>query len=217
MKPNHTSAKLFQLKLLSYAERHYIDCVKRLECVLATRPAALRLELIGMGEIPADSALLLRSVLLARAPGTYLVTQARSSLQNGAVLVWLLGETRLIRDDARLYFRRAVLDESDESKSEEEWKAEPDHWGCPSESMPEEGDHAAVLRCIGEYLPVNELAGRLIDVPALRQLGLVDNERMDRFLVSAFSRDSKSAPQARGIAGAGADSVSESRVEQSGE
>ncbi len=188
MKPIHASAKLFRLKLLSYAERHYIDCVTRLESVLATRPSALRLELIGMGEIPADAALLVRSVLLERAPETHLITQARSSLQDGAVLIWLLGDTRLIREDARLHFRRAALDEDDEEdwKSTEEWKAKPNHWGCLSECLPEEGDHDAVLRCINQFLPVNELAGRLIGVPTLRQLGLVDSERMDRFLAESF-------------------------------
>jgi hypothetical protein len=198
MKPNPASAKLFQVKLLSYAERHYIECVTRLECVLAAQPPALRLELIGSGEMPADTALLLRSVLLARAPETHLITHARSSLQNGAVLVWLLGDTRLIRDDARLHFRRVMLDEDEDWGPAEEWKAKPNLWGCPGECDPEEADHDAVLRCINQFLPVGELAGRLINVPTLRQLGLVDSERMDRFLEDTFRRESHSVVQRPG-------------------
>ena len=70
--------------------------------------------MVGMGEIPADTALLIRSVLLKRSPKTRIITNARNSLQGGSALVWLLGDKRIIRDDARLYFRRAdvpVLEE----------------------------------------------------------------------------------------------------------
>ncbi|MEI9865870.1 MAG: hypothetical protein WDN00_15220 [Limisphaerales bacterium] len=47
---------------------------------------------------------MIRSVLGQRSPKTQVITNARSSLQNGSVLVWLLGDRRLIRDDARLFF-----------------------------------------------------------------------------------------------------------------
>jgi len=36
-----------------------------------------------------------------------------------------------------------------------------------------------VLQLINEFLPVRELAGRLIGVPVLRQFGLVESERVD--------------------------------------
>src|SRR5208282_4301083 len=91
-------------ELSSYGS--YIDEVRRVEGILARRPARLQIELIGSGEIPPDTALLLRSVLAKRIR-TRIVTHARSSLQGAAVLVWLLGDTRLIRDDARLFFRGA--------------------------------------------------------------------------------------------------------------
>ena len=37
--------------------------------------------------------------------------QTRSSLQGGAVLVWLMGDTQLIRDDAKLYFRKTTKED----------------------------------------------------------------------------------------------------------
>ena len=43
-----------------------------------------------------------------------------------------------------------------------------------------------MLQCINEFLPVKELAGRLIEVPVLRQFGLVENEKVDQFLATAF-------------------------------
>ncbi len=176
----------FELKLVAYGNCYYIDRVARLERALARRPRTFQIELIGAGEIPADTALLIRSVLLARSPRTHLITHARSSLQNGSVLVWLLGDTRLIRDDARLFFRRATLSEDDEAKQEDDWKDEPEFCDSFSEIEPEEGDHARVLQCINEFLPVKELAGRLIEMPVLRQFGLVENEKADHFLAMAF-------------------------------
>jgi len=43
-----------------------------------------------------------------------------------------------------------------------------------------------VLQLINEFLPVKELAGHLIGVPVLRQFGLVENEKVDEFLTTAF-------------------------------
>ena len=76
----------------------------------------VQIDLIGIGEVPADLALLLRSILLKRSPKTKIVTNARSSLQNGAVLIWLLGDRRIIRDDARVFFRRTELADMEEAE-----------------------------------------------------------------------------------------------------
>ena len=73
----------FQLKLLSYGNSYYIDRIAQLESALRRKPRALQLEMIGDGEIPADTALLIRSILMGRSPKTRLITSARSSLQNG--------------------------------------------------------------------------------------------------------------------------------------
>jgi hypothetical protein len=148
--------------------------------------------MIGVGEIPADSALLVRSVLMNRSPKTRLVTNARSSLQNGAVLVWLLGDSRTIRDDARLYFRRTTLSEEDEEELKKVWKdEEPKYCDSFSEIDPEELDYRRVLELINEFLPVKELAGRPIELPILKQFGLVESDKVDHFLASAFGRETK--------------------------
>ena len=184
----------FLLKLLYYESSYYIERIARLESLLARKPRVLQIDLIGPGEIPADVALLIRSVLMSRSPKTRLITHARSSLQGGSALVWLLGDSRIIRDDARLFFRRANLPEEDEEKKEKAWKdEEPNPWELSSEIEPEEGDYARVLQLINEYLPVKELVGRLIEVPVLRQFGLVENEKVDHFLATAFGKQSEPA------------------------
>lgn len=177
----------FQVKLLPYGNSYYIDRIEQLEKALARKPKTIQIDLIGVGEIPADSALLMRSVLMARSPKTRLITNARSSLQGGSVLVWLLGDQRIIRDDARLHFRRLDLSEEIETEND----IEPKYCDSFSEVDPEEGDYARMLQIINEFLPVKELAGRLIGVPVLRQFGLIENERVDGFLATAFAKSER--------------------------
>ena len=184
--------RLFQLNMLAYGNYYYIERVTRLEAALAKKPRSLQINMVGVGEIPADTALLIRSVLMKRSPKTRIITNARNSLQGGSVLVWLLGDSRIIRDDARLFFRRANLSEDEEDKPNEIWKgAELKYCDSFSEIEPEEGDYARVLQLINEFLPVKELAGRLIEVPVLRQFGLVENEQVDCFLATAFGKSER--------------------------
>ena len=193
MKPRSKPGPVpFQLKILSYSNSYYIDAIERLEAALARAPCLLQIDLIGVGEIPADAALIIRSVLMARAPGTRVITRARSSLHGASVLVWLMGDHRIIRDDARVYFRHTNLpppaDEQEPAKYEE-----PEYSESPTGLDPEEGDYARVLQVINEFLPIQELAGRLIEVPVLRQFGLVDNDQVDHFLATAFGGISEPA------------------------
>lgn len=178
----------FQLAISPYGNFYYVERIRKLEVLLARKPRSVQIDMVGIGEIPADSALLMRSVLMDRSPKTTIVTNARSSLQGAAVLVWLLGDRRLIRSDARLFFRRSTLSENGEST--DVWKDSDAI--CESDDIdPEEADYARVLQAINEFLPVKELAGRLIHPPVLRQFGLVENEKVDGFLANAFAKSER--------------------------
>ena len=182
----------FQLKIMPYGNSYYIDRIEQLEKLLGRKPRLIQIDMVGVGEIPADSALLIRSVLMARSPKVRILTNARSSLQGGSVLVWLLGDDRRIRHDARLYLRHVELSE-DETAEQSETPKDDDlkYRDSFSEIDPEEGDYAQVLQYINEFLPVKELAGRLIGVPVLRQFGLVENEQGDLFLATAFGKSDR--------------------------
>jgi hypothetical protein len=147
--------------------------------------------MIGVGEIPADSALLIRSVLMSRSPRTRVITNARSSLQGGSVLVWLMGDKRIIRDDARLYFRRVEWSEDDVQMTELRKEKEQVYRDSYSEVDPEEADYVRMLQRINEFLPVKELAGRPFGTPVLKQFGLVDSEAWDKFLAIAFGKSDR--------------------------
>lgn len=149
----------FPLRILGYGNAYYIERIAELETALARKPRMLQIDMIGEGEIPADTALLIRSVLSGRSPKTRLITNARSSLQGGSVLVWLMGDLRLIRNDARVFFRRADVPADDAADEIGTWD-EPEYADTYSETDPEELDYARMLQVINEFLPVKELAGR---------------------------------------------------------
>ncbi len=168
------------LKLRSWG--NYIDEAYQLESLLAKKPARLQIEFVGSGEIPADSALLMRSMILKRSSKTRIVTNARSSLQGATALIWLLGDKRLIREDARLHFRAAGPFVADEVATG--WR---DRSFFHEEDMEEE-DYIRVLHAINEFIPVKELAGRPVEADVLKEFGLIDSEQADGLLATAFRR-----------------------------
>ena len=179
----------FPLSLLHYGNSYYIERITALEKALAKKPRRLQIDMLGEGEIPADWALLIRSILGQRSPKTRIITNARSSLQNGSVLVWLLGDQRVIREDARLFFRRANVSDDGDATTEKTWKeGDLKYSESDSEVDTDEIAHAKVLQLINEFLPVKELAGKAVELPVLRQFGLVENEQLDCFLATAFGR-----------------------------
>ena len=169
------------LKLRSWG--NYVEEAYQLESIIAKKPARLQIEFVGSGEIPADSALLMRSMILKRSERTRIVTHARSSLQGATVLIWLLGDTRLIREDARLHFRPAGPFVADDASTV--WK---DRSFFDDDGMEEE-DYIRVLQAINEFLPVKELAGRPVETSVLKQFGLIDNQKVDDLLATAFRRE----------------------------
>jgi hypothetical protein len=194
-KKSRPALRRFQVQAESYG--NYVERIAELERTLAKKPRRLRIEIVGSREIPADVALRFRTALMKRSPRTRIVTNAHSSLQGGSVLLWLVGDSRTIRDDARLYFRRTTLSEEDEVQENGVWKDdEPRYRDSYSWLDPDEGDYARVLQLINEFLPVREMGGRLIGVPVLRQFGLVENEKVDHFLAKAFGKAEAPAKRA---------------------
>jgi hypothetical protein len=158
--------------------------------MLAKKLASLHIEFIGPGELSADTALLMRSMLLKRSPRTRIITNARSSLQGATALIWLLGDTRLIREDARLIFRPAGPF-VDDGRPTTGWRD-----FCDQHDMEEE-DYIRVLQAMNEFLPVKELAGKPVEVSVLREFGLVDNQKVERLLATAFGRPKERRENAR--------------------
>jgi hypothetical protein len=79
------------------------------------------------------------------------------------------------------------MPDAGEAEEDDTWKAtEPKYADSFSEADPEDADYVKMLQFINEFLPVKEFAGKVISLPVLRQFGLVENEKLDRFLATAF-------------------------------
>ena len=169
------------IKLASWGS--FIDEAYQLESLLAKKPKQLQIEFVGSGEIPADTVLLMRSMILKRSPQTRIITNARSSLLGATALIWLLGDTRHLREDAQLRFRPAGPFSPDDAPVA--WK---DRCTC-DECEIEEQDYIRILQAINEFLPAKELAGQPIEISVLKEFGLVDNEKVDELLATAFGRE----------------------------
>jgi len=174
---------------ISWGYSYYIEWLAKLEKLLRQKPRTIQIDIIGTGEISPDTALLIRTALMERSPKTRIITHARSSL---SVMIWLMGEARMIRKDARIFFRPADLPENAEIDPHANWKQhDADYHDSTCEMDPEEGDYARVLQVINEFLPVKEFAGHLIGVAVLKQFGLVDNQCVDSFLESVFGKSTQ--------------------------
>ena len=184
MKPKRAKSAIHHSKLLLKLSSwgNYIDEAYQLESMLAKKPGRLQIEFVGSGEIPADSALLMRSMIVKRSHRTRIITNARSSLQGGTLLLWLLGDKRFISEDAMLYFRPAGPFAADDASTA--WK---DRSFFRDDDI-EEADYVRVLQAINEFLPVKELAGRPVEVAVLKEFGLIDNEGVDGLLATALGR-----------------------------
>ena len=111
-KKSRQGLRRFRVEVRSWG--NYVEQIAELKRVLAKKPRTLQIEIIGTGEISADSALRFRAALMERSAKTRIVTNAHSTLQGSSALLWLLGASRTIRDGARLYFRGTTLSEDDE-------------------------------------------------------------------------------------------------------
>lgn len=196
-KRSRQGLRRFQVEVRSWG--NYVERIAELERALAKKPRVLRIEIVGAGEMPADVTLRFRAALVKRSPRTRIVTNAHSSLQGGSVLLWLLGDSRTIRNEARLYFRRTTWSEEDEVQ-ENGGPEEPAYRDSYSAVDPDEGDYARVLQHINEFLPVREMAGRLIGAPVLRQFGLIENEKVDNFLTTVFSKSPQRSERSNDVA-----------------
>ena len=89
---------------------------------------------------------------------------------------------------SRLIAREALLE-----------RAEPAYRDSYSFVDPDESDYARLLQLINEFLPVKEMAGKVIGAAVLRQFGLIENDKVDSFLATIFSKSPKSVESAPDI------------------
>jgi hypothetical protein len=103
-----------------------------------------------------------------------------------------LASGRLIRDDARVFFKQNPLaDQNPVEVYAGFGGAESKYKDSYSSFNPDDVDYTQVLKHIDEFLPVRHFAGRIVTVNILREFGLVDNRPVGALPAAVPSKSKK--------------------------
>ena len=165
---------------LNLAERDPSRLLGILESAFSRAPAELTIELIGPGILLHDNALMLFEEIRNRPAQTRLHVRARTCLVDGAILLWLAGDTRSMRTDG--WVQLSAMPGT---------PAERDCAGLGGaihidDEEPAHTDLRAVISHIDEWLPVQEIAGLRLFETDLREFGLLDDAASEEQLTAYF-------------------------------
>ena len=150
-----------------------------------TAEKSLRIELLGPGMMLHDTALMLFHELRSRPSSFRLHIHSHTCLLDGAVLLWLAGDTRSIRPDA--WIQIGAVDEFFPTPPES--STEYPTAIAVLEESPAETDLRTIHRHLDEHLPVAEIAGLRLFEPDLRDLHLLSDPGAKDPLAAYFQSD----------------------------
>ena len=157
---------------------------------LAGGPKQLKLRFVGFSYSPADHALIISEILATKRNGVTIITDAWSPVIGSSVLTWLAGDIRRIRKTAYLNFR-SPLDNGNPRRRNFPWDDCFDLFAGDAEPGIDlaEQDYKTVLQLIDEYLPIKQMAGKIITPDMLKEFGLLENSPLDNLLKHCLSGD----------------------------
>jgi hypothetical protein len=169
--------------ILNLAEKDPAVLLSNLYSALRDGRDKTTIELLGPGMMLHDTALMLFEVLRKRPPHLQLHMHSHTCLSDGALLVWLAGNTRTIRGDA--WIQLSPIPETPGF-----FPAQPHaqrSGGLPvEEEQPADTDLRTVIRHLNEWLPVGEVAGLRLFESDIRDLGLLEDSEGDQSLAALF-------------------------------
>jgi hypothetical protein len=165
---------------LNLVERDPSRLLGILESAFSRAPTELTIELIGPGILLHDNALMLFEEIRNRPAHIRLHMRARTCLLDGAILLWLAGDTRSMRADG--WIQLSAMPGI---------PAERDSAGLGGailidDEEPAHTDLRAVISHIDEWLPVQEIAGLRLFETDLREFGLLDDAASEEQLTAYF-------------------------------
>jgi hypothetical protein len=170
--------------LLNLESDSNVELYQKVKTAIEQKPTELLIELVGVGNISQDIALAIYDLVQdAKNSGLKVATVSRSSLYDGSLLLWILGDKRRIRSNTAFFQLDSLkrLEETDWSDCERvaiRTIKEP-AWVC---------NYRQVVKILNQYIPVEELADRRIPMDILREYGLIDSEETDKELKNLFKR-----------------------------
>ena len=155
--------------LLNLAEKNPSRLLTNLQTGLDEADKSLRIDLLGPGMMLHDTALMLYDELRSRPSSLRVHVHSRTCLLDGAILLWLAGDTRSIRPDAWIQLGQADDPFTTTSESSSEYPTAI----AVLEESPAETDLRTIHRHLDEFLPVSEICGLRLFEPDLAELGLL--------------------------------------------
>jgi len=175
---------------LNLAEKDPSRLLAILEGALANAPQDLTIELIGPGILLHDNALMLFEELQNRSSQTRLHIRARTCLIDGAVLLWLAGDSRSMRPDG--WIQISALPVAPQSSGGEF----DDGSILIEEEEPANTDLRSIHRHINEWLPVQEITGLRLFKKDLREFGVLDDAETSKHLAALFHAEATNSASA---------------------
>lgn len=175
---------------LNLAERDPARLLGILEEALASAPQDLTIELIGPGILLHDNALMLFEELRNRPSHTRLHMRARTCLIDGAVLLWLAGDTRSMRSDGWIQVSAIPVAPASSGGGIDDVSI------LIEDEEPANTDLRSIHRHINEWLPVQEIAGLRLFEAELREFGMLDDAEASKQLAALFHADAAERPSA---------------------
>jgi hypothetical protein len=165
---------------LNLAEKDPTRLLASIEEAFAAAPEECTIELIGPGILLHDNALMLFEELWNRPSHTRLHVRARTCLIDGAILLWLAGDTRSMRADSWIQLSSVRSQPADLSDTDGDVSI------LIEDEEPANTDLRSIHRHINEWLPVQEITGRRLFEPELREFGLLDDAESQIQLAALF-------------------------------
>jgi len=175
---------------LNLAERDPARLLGILEEALASAPRDLTIELIGPGILLHDNALMLFEELRNRPSDMRLHMRARTCLIDGAVLLWLAGDTRSMRSDGWIQVSAMPVSPASSGGGIDDVSI------LIEDEEPANTDLRSIHRHINEWLPVQEIAGLRLFESELREFGVLDDAETSKQLAALFHADAADNPSA---------------------
>lgn len=171
---------------LNLADTNPSKLLQTLQTAFMNKDKNVTLDLLGPGLILHDTALMLYEEIRNRPSCTKVHIHSRTCLFDGAVLLWLAGDTRTIRSDA--WIQVTETPEAPFRPQRPQSRRLPEYsTAIPIiDEYPADTDLRTVIKHLSEWLPVNEIVGLRLFESELRDLGLIQDPEADKTLVSLF-------------------------------
>lgn len=173
---------------LNLAGKNLSQMLDAISAAFASGASELRLELLGPGILLHDHALMLFDELLNRPDDMSLHVHSRTCLADGAILLWLAGDTRSIRCDAWVQLSHMPPLPS---------MVQGGYIDAVQivEEDPGNTDLRRIMDYLEEWLPVHEVAGLRLSKDDLEELGLLEDadtrQHLDALLADGPSPNSE--------------------------